>query len=100
MRVHLADKDGIVKFHKSVELSKAKVVDAPIKTSNRLKTSRKDTYQAGPRKEATPSAQPKAKIIPPIVAKVKKVETSVINAVRAQTSGLWLASSTRKVASR
>ena len=42
----------------------------------------------GTSKEATPSAQPKPKRIPPIVAKVKEVETAFTNALRAQTRGL------------
>ena len=71
-----------------VKLNKVKVVDALIKTSTRFESLRKYTPQLGPSKEATHSAEPKAKRIPPIVAKIKKVKTSFINAVSAQTSGL------------
>ena len=49
---------------------------------------REDAAKPGTRKETTPPAQSKPKRISPIVAKVMKVETAFINAVRAQTSGL------------
>ena len=49
---------------------------------------REDAAKPCTSKEATPPAQPKPKRIPPNGAKVMKVETAVINAVRAQTSGL------------
>ena len=84
----LAHKDEFVKSHKPVGLNKSKLINDPIKTTNLFETLRKDAPQLGPSKEATLTAQPIAKRLPPIVVKVRKVETSFINAVRAKTNVL------------
>ena len=79
----LADKDGFEKPRKPAKL-KVKAKQKPIETGNIFDGLREDAAKLGTSKEVTPPAQPKPKRIPPIMAKVIKVET----AVRAQTSGL------------
>jgi len=81
----LADKNDFEKPCKPAKL-KVKAKQKPIETCNMFDGLREDAAKPGTSKEATPPAQPKR--IPPIVAKVMKVETAFINAVRAQTSGL------------
>ena len=79
----LADKDGFEKPRKPAKLN-VKAKQKPI--GNMFDGLREDAAKPGTSKEATPLAQPKPKRIPPIVAKVMKVETAFINTVRAQTS--------------
>ena len=85
----LADKDGFEKPRKPAKLKDTdKGKEKPVETSNIFNHLREDAAKPGTSKEANPPAQPKPKRIPPIVAKVNKVEATFINAVRAQTSGL------------
>ena len=67
-------------------LAKAKVT--PVELKNQYQTLCGETPQAGLRKEPTPAPIPTVWKMPTIMAKVRNMNTTFVNAVKVQTSGL------------
>ena len=73
--------------YKTVKVGQV-VTSKPISTNNTYEILLGETAKAGPSWVSGVNApNPRTKRMPPIVAKIAKVGTSIVNAIKAQTSG-------------
>ena len=91
---HLADAEGFIQPEKFAKVKDVDSLTKFIETSNTYKVLG-EMAQTGPSGAAAQRAKPgnegktrKEKRMPPIVAKLKKVETTMVNAIKNQTKGL------------
>jgi Arginine methyltransferase-interacting protein, contains RING Zn-finger len=85
----IADVEGFIlpPKNKTAKANLEKAKAPPITIANQFQSLCSETSQAGPSRDRAQSTV-KARKMPPIVAKVKAIDTTFVNAVKAQTSGL------------
>ena len=90
---HFADAEGFIQPGKFAKVKDVESLTKPIETSNSYEVLG-ETTQAGPSGAAAQGAKTgrektrKEKRMPPIVSRLKKVETTMVNAIKNQTSRL------------